>query len=369
MRIAVTNGCFSYDKNGKEILKDINFLACEGEIMAILGPNGAGKTTLLRCMMGFLNWNSGASLLDDTDIRSIPVRELWRKVAYVPQARQASSAYTVEETVMLGRGSHFGLLQKPSAKDINKVEEVMQRLHISHIAQKRCSEISGGELQMVLIARALASEPKVLILDEPESNLDFRNQLLVLDTMSELAAQGMCCIFNTHFPSHALQRAAKSLLFCGNGKTIFGNTNEIVTEENIQKAFGVKAVIGEFETDEAVLQDVIPVALSAGKAEENETTTNENRLAVIALITSSYDSGNQINQLLHQYSACLVGRMGMPYRENGVYIINLVLDGPRQDIQALTHKLGVLPGVSVKTTYAKKDSALEGGDMTFEQLI
>ena len=336
--------------------------------MAILGPNGAGKTTLLRCMMGFLSWNSGVSLLDEADIRTIPVRQLWRKVAYVPQARQASSAYSVEETVMLGRGSHFGLLQQPSENDIKKVKEVMQRLHISHIAKKKCSEISGGELQMVLIARALASEPQVLILDEPESNLDFRNQLLVLDTMSELAAQGMCCIFNTHFPSHALQRAAKSLLFCGNGKTIFGNTNEIVTEDNIQKAFGVKAVIGEIETSETVLQDVIPVAISSGK-EDMVPIGNEKRLAVIAIITSSFDSGQQINRLLHQYADCLVGRMGMPYRENGVYIINVVLDGPEKDIQALSHKLGVLPGVSVKTTYAQKDSASEGGDLNFDQLI
>ncbi|MBP0963316.1 MAG: ATP-binding cassette domain-containing protein [Oscillospiraceae bacterium] len=337
--------------------------------MAILGPNGAGKTTLLRCMMGFLSWNSGESLLDGADIRSIPVRELWRNVAYVPQARQASSAYSVEETVMLGRGSHFGLLQKPSEKDISKVEEVMKRLHISHIAKKKCSEISGGELQMVLIARALASEPKVLILDEPESNLDFRNQLLVLDTMSELAAQGMCCIFNTHFPSHALQRAAKSLLFCGNGKTMFGNTSEIVTEENIQKAFGVKAVIGEFETAENILQDVIPVALAPKQVENVKQDENASRLAVIAVITSSFDSGKLINQLLHEYAEHLVGRMGMPYRENGVYIINVVLDAPEKVIQTLTHKLGVLPGVSVKTTYAQKDSASEGGELTFDQII
>ncbi len=336
--------------------------------MAILGPNGAGKTTLLRCMMGFLRWSSGASLLDNTDIRSIPSRQLWRQVAYVPQARQASSAYSVEETVMLGRGSHFGLLAQPSDKDIAKVQQVMERLHIEHLAKKRCSEISGGELQMVLIARALASEPQILILDEPESNLDFRNQLLVLDTMSELAAQGMSCIFNTHFPSHALQRAAKSLLFCGGGSTIFGNTSEIVTEQNIQNAFGVKAVIGEIETAETVLQDVIPLAL-APQPEEEQTPKNEKRLAVVAIITGSYDSGQRINQLLHEYSGSLVGRMGMPYRENGLYIINVIMDGPEQDIRTLSHKLSVLPGVSVKTTYAQNNRMDEGGDLTFDQLI
>jgi len=368
VNLSVSNGSFSYEKNGKLILNEVNFSVSEGEIMAILGPNGAGKTTLLRCVMGFLSWSSGSSLLDGVNIRSIPTRELWRKVAYVPQARQASSAYSVEETVMLGRGSHFGLLQQPSDKDIRKVEEVMERLHIKHLAKKKCSEISGGELQMALIARALASEPQILILDEPESNLDFRNQLLVLDTMSELAAQGMCCVFNTHFPSHALQRASKSLLFCGNGKTVFGNTNTIVTQENIQNAFGVKAVIGEIETDERILQDVIPVSLAAEKRKIiNEN--GKNRLAVIAVITSSFDSGNQINHLLHQYADYLVGRMGMPYRENGVYIINVVMDGPEKEIQALSHKLGILPGVSAKTTYAQKNSAQQGGELTFDQLI
>jgi len=369
VKLSVTNGSFSYRKNGRLILDGINFSTTEGEIMAILGPNGAGKTTLLRCMMGFLPWNEGASMLDGTDIRSIPVRQLWRQVAYVPQARQASSAYSVEETVMLGRGSHFGLLAQPSAEDIEKVKSVMERLHIAHLATKRCSEISGGELQMVLIARALASEPKILILDEPESNLDFRNQLLVLDTMSELAAQGMSCIFNTHFPSHALQRAAKSLLFCGNGKTIFGNTAEIVTEENIQNAFGVKAVIGEIETAETVLQDVVPVALSSEETISKEESDVQKRLAVIAVINSSFDSGKRINDLLHEYADILVGRMGMPYRENGVYIINIVVNAAEKEIQTLSHKLSILPGVSVKTTYAQKTASAEGGDLTFEQII
>ena len=367
MKFSVQNGSFSYTKKGRLILDNVSFTANEGEIMAILGPNGAGKTTLLRCMMGFLPWNSGTSLLDGTDIRSIPTRKLWQKVAYVPQARQASSAYTVEETVMLGRGSHFGLLAQPTQQDIARVQQVMERLHITHLAAKRCSEISGGELQMVLIARALASDPQVLILDEPESNLDFRNQLLVLDTMSELAAQGMSCIFNTHFPSHALQRAAKSLLFCGSGKTLFGNTSEIVTEANIRSSFGVKAVIGSIETPEAILQDVVPVALDTEHTAADRDASEENRLAVVAIITASPDSGKRINDLLRQYADKLVGRMGMPYREHGLYIINVIMDAPDRDIQSLSHRLSILPGVSVKTTYAPKDIASKGGELTFDQ--
>jgi iron complex transport system ATP-binding protein len=142
---------------------------------------------------------------------------------------------------MLGRGSHFGLLQKPSAKDINKVEEVMQRLHINHIAKKRCSEISGGELQMVLIARALASEPMVLILDEPESNLDFRNQLRVLQLLESLKKnKGLTIVFNTHYPDHALQIADHVLLLKEDGTCLYGNSDEILTEELLEEVFDVR---------------------------------------------------------------------------------------------------------------------------------
>ena len=352
MTLTVENGCFSYKKQDALLLDHVSFSVGGGEIVSILGPNGAGKTTLLRCIMGFLKWQQGASLLDGVDVRGIPYRQFWRSVAYVPQARQSSAAYSVEETVMLGRSSHFGVFAQPGPQDVERVEQVMERLHIAQLRHKRCSEISGGELQMVLIARALASEPSVLILDEPESNLDFRNQLLVLDTISDLASQGMACVFNTHFPAHALQRAGKALLFCGGGKTLFGDTAAIVTEENIQTAFGVRAIIGQIETESSILQDVVPLELSRTPGRP-DAPQDSRRLAVIAIITGNYDSGQRINALLHEYSGYLVGRMGMPYREGGVYIINVTIDAPEEVVRTLSHRLGILPDVSVKTTYAK----------------
>ena len=119
---------------------------------------------------------------------------------------------------------------------------------------------------MVLIARALAAEPQVLILDEPESNLDFKNQLLVLDTMQSLARAGLTCVFNTHYPAHALRRANKALLLGRNGKSLFGSTQDVVTEQNISDYFGVRAVIGSIETPDGAYADVIPV--SAAQSEE-----------------------------------------------------------------------------------------------------
>lgn len=260
MILSVEKGCFSYKQNkDKLLLNNISFTASPGDIVAILGPNGAGKTTMLRCIMGFLHWNSGQSLLDGKDITSIPYKQLWRSLAYVPQAKHTAAAYTVEQMILIGRNSYFGMFSKPQAKDMDKVHEIMEKLHILKLAKKKCSEISGGELQMVLMARALAAEPEILILDEPEANLDFRNQLLILNTMSEIASSGMTCIFNTHYPAHALQRANKALLLSEKGNYVFGDVDSVITEANIELAFGVKAVIGEIKTPEGIIKDVVPL--------------------------------------------------------------------------------------------------------------
>lgn len=268
MRFSVENGCFSY-KNGKKLLQGINFSAEGGDITAILGPNGSGKTTLLRCAMGLLAWDGGESRLDGRSICGIPYRERWRLMAYVPQSKSAALACTAEEMVLLGRASRIGVFSGPGTQDIDTVRRVLSELGISHLAEKPCSRLSGGELQMVLIARALAAEPRVLLLDEPESNLDFRNQLLVLDTLSRLARGGMTVIFNTHYPANALQRANKALLLDGRGSSRFGTAQEVITEENIQAAFGVRTAINSLDTPDGVLWDVLPVSIINHSKEEN----------------------------------------------------------------------------------------------------
>lgn len=266
MKLSVENGSFYYKKN-KLIFENINFEVKEGEILAILGSNGAGKTTMLRCITGMLKWKCGKSLLDGEDIATMNARKLWSKMAYVPQAKNVASAYTALEMVLLGRSSHLNIFEAPKASDIKKALEVLEFLGISHLADKKCSEVSGGELQMILIAKALVAEPKVLILDEPESNLDFKNQLIVLDAMTNLAKQGMACVFNTHYPAHALQRAQKSLILLKDGDYVFGATEAVVTEEHIQRAFGVNAVVNQVEVSGNIVKNVIPICIAA--TEEN----------------------------------------------------------------------------------------------------
>ena len=364
MKIAVENGCFGY-KKGEQLLQNVSLEATDGELVAILGPNGAGKTTMLRCMMGFLRWKDGRSTIDGKDIRNIPQRDLWRTIAYVPQAKNASAAYTAGEMVLLGRSSRIGVFSQPKREDVEKVDAVMERLGILHLKEKKCSEISGGELQMVLIARALASEPRILVLDEPESNLDFKNQLIVLETLSRLAAEGMICLFNTHYPAHALQRAGKSFLLCKDGSSIFGPTREVVTEANIRHAFGVRAVIGDVETPENVLRSVLPVGIAQdGGQDESKPDGNVRRIASVTILTRDYEMANKINEILHQYSELVIGRMGMPYKKAGVFFISVALDGTESEIHAVGDALGLLPGVSVKTVFAKEGEEAADNDQS-----
>jgi iron complex transport system ATP-binding protein len=351
MKLTIENAGFSH-KKGVPIIQNLNFSAESGEVVAILGPNGAGKTTLLRCMMGFLRWDTGKSMLDGENIREIPAKRLWRRVSYVPQAKGVSSALTGREMILLGCTNRIGLFSAPGKKELQQVEELAQKLGITALLDKKCSQISGGELQMILIARALAARPELLILDEPESNLDFKNQLIVLETISGLASEGICCIFNTHYPTHALLHATKSLILHKGGETIFGDTATVLTEENIQRAFGVEAVIGEIETPGNVYRSVLPLKI-AGEGENEKLGDEKNdprMIAVLSIIFQHFELGEKINELLHTYSRYIVGRMGMPYAEAGVYIINVTVDAPQSEVQVLLHKLGILPGVHAKAT-------------------
>ncbi len=352
--LRIESGSFAY-KNGPQILKDINIDVEPGEILAVLGPNGAGKTTLLRCMMDMLHWQSGRSLLDGEDIRNIPASKLWRRMAYVPQARSAAVSYTAFQTVLLGRSSRIGAFSAPSRDDMKVAERVMDRLGISHLADKPCYAISGGELQMVLIARAMAAEPEILVLDEPESNLDFKNQLIVLDAMTALAAEGVACIFNTHYPAHALQRAGKALMLSKDGRSIFGDTTGVVTEENIRRAFGVDALIGEVETPHNIMKNVVAVGISGadqGKQQDMPASDKDEKiLASVTVIMKGNERADLINKAFREYNHLLIGRMGLPHRRSEKYIISVMLEGPAADIEALSHRLGLIPDISVKTTY------------------
>lgn len=362
MLLKIENASFAYN-NKKKIIDNLNFSADIGDLIAILGPNGSGKTTMLRCIMGFLKFNEGESFLENEDIYKMPSKKLWSKVSYVPQAKGNSSSLNARDMILLGMASKIGVFSSPSAKDYTKAEQTAESLGISYLLDKKCNEMSGGELQMVLIARALVSDPKLLILDEPESNLDFRNQLIVLDALSKLASEGMCVIFNTHYPEHALTRANKSLILHKGGNTLFGETQQIVTEDTIREAFGVKTIISEIETTGNTYKSIMPIKLTGNKL-KSTVSEDEEAIGVISVIFSTYTLSTRINEILSKYSNYIIGRMGMPYNKNELYIINITLDAPSSKIESLKHELSILPGVNVKATIADKDKENKNGKKT-----
>lgn len=260
MMFSVNSGCFSYgDKN---ILQDISFQVSSGEVLTVLGPNGVGKTTLLRCTMGLLPWTKGTTSLDGVERKQIPYRQFWQRVAYVPQQKGSSVAYTALQMVLLGRSAQLRPFEQPSRSDLEKAEESMEAVGISHLKDKTCDCMSGGELQMVLIARALCGDPELLVMDEPESNLDFRNQLVVLETIAKLSQErDMAVIVNTHYPVHALKISTQSLLLSRREAPVFGATSQVVTEEHLRKSFEVEVKIASLEHGGHTYQSVVPIGI------------------------------------------------------------------------------------------------------------
>ncbi|MFI3202433.1 MAG: ABC transporter ATP-binding protein [Eubacteriales bacterium] len=239
----VSNLQFSYNKQ-VPFLQDINFSVNKGEILSIIGANGAGKTTLLKCLLGIHAIDGGTIELEGIPIHSLG-RALYKKVGFVPQAKQYTTNFLVEDMILMGRNAHIGIMNQPSLDDIEAVDAIIEYLQIKKLKNKTINQISGGELQMVLIARALISDPQVLILDEPESNLDWYNQLTILEVMEQLASKGIACIFNTHYPEHALRISDKTIMLKQGKMIAFGDSTQIINTSNLKSLYYVETVIDQ----------------------------------------------------------------------------------------------------------------------------
>lgn len=204
-----------------------------------MGQNGIGKTTLLKCVTGILEWQRGQTMIDGKPVDALRASPGQFLIGYVPQAHSLSFPYTVREVVTMGRARHIGLFSVPSKNDRSIVDQAIEEVGIGHIRDKLCTQLSGGQLQLVFIARALVGKPRVLILDEPESHLDFRNQFMILNLIKKLVKErGISCIINTHYPEHAL-RISDTTLLLGLDSYMFGKTEVIITEENVRNYFGI----------------------------------------------------------------------------------------------------------------------------------
>jgi iron complex transport system ATP-binding protein len=192
--------------------RGLNVALSTGEVLALLGPNGGGKTTLLKTLLGLLRPKAGEVRLGDRPLGDYSVRERARVIAYVPQVHIGTFAFTVETVVLMGRTAHGSLFSRPSAHDHAVACSVLERFGIAALANRPYTMISGGERQLVLLARALAQEPQFIVLDEPTASLDFGNQGKVMNEIRALAKSGHGVLFTTHDPNHALRAADRAYL-------------------------------------------------------------------------------------------------------------------------------------------------------------
>ncbi|MFB6800141.1 ABC transporter ATP-binding protein [Peribacillus butanolivorans] len=258
MRIEVQGGNYFYARRKEEVpylyQTDINFSLNDGEIMAILGPNGAGKTTMLKCITGLLDWKKGQTFIDGKPLPSLSRKTVWKRIGYVPQAHNMVFGFTLEELVIMGRAPYISALAQPSVKDREVAHLALETVGIGHLAGKSCNTVSGGELQLALIARTLVSDPEVLILDEPESHLDVQKQVVILQTLKRLSQEKkISCIINTHYPNHAFFLADHVLMTAKQKPVVYGEVQEVMTESRMKEYFGIEMKKIIYEEDENFL--------------------------------------------------------------------------------------------------------------------
>jgi iron complex transport system ATP-binding protein len=227
----------------RSVGRDVSFTLAAGEVMCVLGPNGGGKTTLFRTVLGLLEPHGGIIALEGAPLASMTRTEIARRIGYVPQGHAGYFAFTVREFVLMGRTAHLGAFAAPGPTDRRVAEEVLATLEIGHLAERPVTEVSGGERQLALVARALAQKPRLLVMDEPTASLDFGNQVRVLRTISSLAASGISILFATHAPDQAFLAAGRVLLLAEGRALAIGAPHEVIRGDTLERLYGVQVQV------------------------------------------------------------------------------------------------------------------------------
>ncbi len=238
MSIEVEKLCFSYGR--REVLRDVSFTARPGELTLVLGPNGVGKSTLFRCILGLLQDWKGSIRVEGADVRTLRVRELARRVAYIPQSHYPTFNYSAFDMVLMGTTRRTSPFVSPGKKEREAAMEAMEAAGAAYLRDRSYHRLSGGEQQLVLIARALAQDTRVLLMDEPAANLDYGNQLRLMEQVRALAERGYLILLNSHNPQHALDYAHRVLAIRDGRTRAFGKPGEVLTPELIRELYGVE---------------------------------------------------------------------------------------------------------------------------------
>jgi iron complex transport system ATP-binding protein len=241
MTLAAENLGFGY--RDRRVGSGVTLELAAGEVLCLLGPNGSGKTTLFKTLLGLLPAQAGRVLIDGRDARMLSRDAMARQVSYVPQAHAAFFPYTVRETVLMGRTAHLGLFAAPAARDHAAALDAIRRMGIAHLADAVYTQISGGERQLALIARALAQDARMVIMDEPTANLDFGNQVRVLERIRALADEGIGVLLSTHDPDHAFLCADRVAMLHQGRLMACGAAEAVMTADNLRQLYGVDIVV------------------------------------------------------------------------------------------------------------------------------
>ncbi len=250
--LSLSEVCFSYTP-GEPVIKNFSFFLESGHIMALLGPNGSGKTTLLYLILGQLSPERGKIEIYGREIKSYSRSELSKIIGLARQEERVAFEFTVLEYVLLGRAPYLGPLEAPGSEDYEMALQALERAGTVHLQDRLLTSLSGGERQLVIIARALAQMPRILLLDEPLAHLDLKNQSMLLRVLENLRKQGVTIVFSTHDPNSASIVADQVLLLRKGSLLQFGPPEDVLDKEKLQSTYEVPIRILETDGERYVI--------------------------------------------------------------------------------------------------------------------
>ncbi|CFX39712.1 ABC transporter-like [Syntrophomonas zehnderi OL-4] len=263
--------------NGIPLFQNINFSIESGELFCLLGPNGCGKTTLLDCILGHLKPLKGEILLNDSNISRIRPEQIARQVAYVPQNHEKTFPYRVLDVVLMGRAAYIGMFDRPGEEDLAIAEEALATVGITHLKDRRYTQLSGGEVQLVMVARALAQRTPVIVMDEPTAHLDFKHELVIMEKVVELVReQGLTILMATHFPNHCFYFENSGLitrvaLMSNMNFLALGSPSEVLSEENLKQLYYVNTRVVSFPVDvNQEIKQIIAISTTDSRHEDKQ---------------------------------------------------------------------------------------------------
>ncbi|MBA7504651.1 Fe(3+) dicitrate transport ATP-binding protein FecE [subsurface metagenome] len=229
---------------GKVVVKDLTFQVMPGEMVGLIGPNGSGKSTIIKAISRVISLYSGKILLDGKDVSKIPRGDLARLLGVVPQMPLLPSAFTAFEIVLMGRNPHLGLLQYEGARDLGITWQAMEKTATHTLAERRVGELSGGEIQRLVIARVLAQEPKSILLDEPTANLDISHQVEILDLIKNLCLENKLTVVAALHDLNLASQYCDRLILIDNGRVhAHGTPREVINSRNIKEVYGADGCV------------------------------------------------------------------------------------------------------------------------------